>query len=57
MDKKEKVDSLTIVNEFFTYGVNDPPWPFMSEFDEYWGKKICALAERCAKAENAGGEK
>ncbi len=47
-----KVDPLTIVNDFFTYGVNDPPWPYMTLFDDYWGKKVCALAERCAKAEN-----
>ncbi len=46
------VDPVDIVNEFFTRNPGDPNWPAMTIFDDYWGKKICALAERLALAEN-----
>lgn len=45
------IDPLHIVNDFFRY-TGDIPWPAMTPFDDYWGKKVCALADRCAKAEN-----
>ena len=45
-------DPLKIIDEFFTYGPEPPPWPFQTHFDDYWGKKVAALAERCANAEN-----
>lgn len=46
------VDPLDIVNEFFRWKPGEPPWPYGTPFDAYWLKKVCALAERCAKAEN-----
>ena len=41
-------DPLDIVNEFMSHPVSENPWPY----DSYWFKKVCALAERIAKAEN-----
>lgn len=46
-------DPLDIVNDFFKVpDLETPNWPARTPFDDYWGKKVCALAERCAKAEN-----
>jgi len=47
------VDPLDIVNEFTTCPPGQQPYPV---FDDYWLKKLCALAERCAEAENERDE-
>ena len=48
-------DPLEIVNEFTSCPPEHHPCPIDIN-DNYWLKKLCALAERCAKAENAIGE-
>lgn len=42
-------DPLDIVNKFFTQPLHEKPFPR----NEYWERKICALAERIAKLEKA----
>ena len=51
------VDPLDIVNEFTTidqeaYQAGVEPLAIHGVSGEYWLKKLCKLAERCAKAEN-----
>jgi hypothetical protein len=42
------VDPLDIVNTFTTHTIDVDPYP---TYDDYWLRKLCALAERCAMAE------
>ena len=44
-------DALDIINNFMTYTVETGPCPIHVN-SGYWLKKLCALAERCADAEN-----
>jgi len=46
-----KTDPLEIVNEFTCSPAEYHPCPININ-DHYWLKKLCALAERCAEAEN-----
>jgi hypothetical protein len=46
-----EIDPLDIVNEFTSCPMEHHPCPIDIN-DHYWIKKLCALAERCAKSEN-----
>lgn len=43
-------DPIDLVNEFFTYPPDAPPWPYMTPFDDFWGKRVAAFCERHAAA-------
>jgi len=46
------VDALEIVNDFSMHPIEVPTCPINIGTDPYWGEKLCALAARCADAEN-----
>lgn len=46
------IDPVEIVNEFTSAPLPYHPCP-IGVNDHYWLRKLCALADRCAKAENA----
>ena len=53
MGSDETVEAVLIVNEFLSRGPDDPAWPALGPFDDYYGKKLCALADRIARMEAA----